>query len=414
MSCFAYKAKKGVDSTIEGTLEAESRDEALTKLMGRGLFPISIENASQSVSQKREEGKKISTDSPPLWIRRRITSGDILVVTQKLRTLVRARVDLLAGLRILHEQTENPSLRKVITEIHSATKEGNPFSESLSRFPHLFPPLYVSIIKSGEVSGRLEEALEQLSQFLDREEALKTKVSVALAYPLLLLLIGFTSIFILLTFVVPKLRPILEGTGRELPKVTQIILNISALSNQTWVIFLGAIAGCFLLLRYWKRTTWVKRLLQRIQKHLPIISHLTKNQELAHFSKSLALLLESGVMALKSIEIASQTLSDLKLKKQMEKVAKEVTAGQNLAKSMESFTHLPRFFTKMVAVGEESGRLSEVLTEISRSYVQQVEADIARISALIEPILILLLGIVLGGIVLAILLPTFQITQMVR
>ena len=409
MPNFIYKAKQGLETTLEGSIEAENQEEALNRLIKRGLFPIVIhpETTVEKTSKKKSSRERF-------LVRRRVTSNEILVLAQKLATLIRANVDLLSSLRILYEQTESPALQKVILEILIATKEGNTFSESLERFPNLFSPLFVNLIKSGEVSGRLDSSLEQLNEFLSREETLRIKISVALAYPALLLMVGLTSIFILLTFVVPKLRPIFEGVGRELPTITKVILSISAFSSKNWLWGIAVISFFFLVLRYWLGEAFLKQFTKKIKMYTPVVNRLVKNQGLAHFSRSLGMLLKSGVVALKSLEIATPTIEDPRLRKQLLKVITEVAQGNSLAKSMENHTHLPRFFTKMIAVGEESGRLSEVLGEISRSYTQQIEADIGRISSLIEPVLILLLGVILGAIVLAILLPTFQITQVIR
>ena len=409
MAKFVYRAKHGLEKTLEGTVEAENSQEALSKLIARGLAPISLEIESRVPAHLKV--RKSGGGFKRYLFSKRIPSQEILHLTQKLTTLTKANVDLISSLRILEEQTEHPGLRAVIVEIRAKVKEGKVFSESLARFPHLFSPLFVNMIRAGEVSGCLDSSLEQLSTFLDREESLKTKISVALAYPLLLLFIGMMSIFVLLTFVVPKLRPIFESMRTELPWVTRMILNISSFSSKTWLVGIGAILLGVIGLKKWRGDVYFKGIVRRIRSHLPIVRRLTQHQELAHFTKSLSLLLKSGVPVLKSIEIATPTIEDPKLRMGLKKVAEEITSGQNLSRSMENFTDLPPFLTKMIAVGEESGRLSEVLEEIFHSYTQQIEADISRISALIEPILILLIGMILGTIVLSILLPTFQVTQ---
>ena len=408
MPKFLYKAKKSLDQDLEGTIEAENQDEALNKLVEQGLFPISLE--PQIILPE-----KIAPRQKTLFIfRKGITSGDILVFTQKLSTLIRAKVDLLSALRILYEQTEHTRFKEIILAIHNATKEGKAFSESLEKFPNVFPSLYINIIKAGEASGRLDSALEQISEFLSRQQNLKTRVSVALAYPILLVLVGLVSIFVLINFVIPRLKPIFEGLGRELPLITKIILKVSMLSGKIWWIVLGVIAFLILILYHQKGGPFFNHLIRKLKTNLPILKRLAKNQELDLFSRSLSLLLKSGVIALTSLEISISGIEDPKLREELKRVCQDVASGQAISKSMKNLTGLPNFFTKMVAVGEESGRLAEVLDEISRSYLQQIEADIAIITSLIEPLLILVLGGILGGIVLSILLPTFQITQMVH
>lgn len=407
MPKFCYKAKKGVDQTLEGYLEAENKDAALEKLIRQGLFPISISEAGTDAVRLRTQKTK--------RCRGRISSGEILNFTQKLTTLIRARVDLLSSLRILHEQSENGRFKEVILELYNTTKEGKPFSESLEKFPRQFRPLFIAIVRTGEASGKLDFALEQISEFMVREENLKNKVSVALAYPTLLVLVGLASIFVLMNFVIPRLKPILSGLDKELPFITQIILNMSALSNKVWFIsLLLVIAAICYLLYHHKGKVFLKRILIYLRFNLPVVKRLTRNQELANFSRALSLLLKGGVPALESLYIAIPSLVTFRLKQELTRVSEEVAQGQSLYKSMDSYTSLPKFFIKMVAVGEESGRLGEVLEEISHSYTQSLEKDIAIVTSLIEPVFILILGLILGTIVLSILLPTFQITQMVR
>jgi type II secretory pathway component PulF len=414
MPTFAYKAKRGLEEMMEGTLIAENHDDALNKLVAQGLFPVSIdEMASPKAPPKRQKlrqqlfgaGKKSAS---------KISSAEILNFTQKLTTLMRAKVELLAALKILYEQTENARFQAVIQEIYNITKEGKPLSESFLNFPSVFSPLFVNIVKAGETGGRLDQALEQIGSFMTRQESLKTKVRVALAYPTMLLAIGLLSIFILMNFVVPKLKPIFAGMGKDLPLITKVILKISELSNKTWWAII-AVTGIVIFILYRKKgAAFFQGIARNVKMNLPILKRMTRNQDLAHVASSLTLLLKSGVPALKALQVSAPTVEEPKLKKDLEAACADIAAGQSLSKSMQTVGGLPNFFTKMVAVGEESGRLTEVLEEISSSYVQQIEADIALITSLLEPILILFLGSILGVIVLSILLPTFQMTQVVR
>lgn len=409
MPKFLYKAKHGLEETLEGEVEASNQEEALHKLMARGLFPVSITEAA--AKEKKPPAQKFQLKIRP----KKIGAGELLVFTRKLATLTRAKVELLPSLKILYEQTENPQFKSLILDLYNATKEGRHFSESLSRYPDIFPSLYVNIIRAGEASGHLDAGLDQISEFMHREESLKSKILVALAYPALLLMVGLTSIFVLINFVIPKLRPIFEGIGKkELPAITKIVLNISVISNKIWWVVLIAVAVLILFFYYQKGAPYFKSILRKIRSVLPIVKGLDRNQELAHFSRSLSLLLKSGVPALRSLEIIAPGMDNRTLREELKKVCRDVASGQSIAESMALSTTLPSFFVKMVAVGEESGRLSEVLDELSRSYTQQIESDIALVSSLIEPVLILALGLILGTIVLSILLPTFQVTQIVH
>lgn len=415
MPQFAYTAKRGLNETLEGSIEAESQDAAVHRLTEQGLFPIRIEPIQPGPSAAAPpQAKPPHPERPPDRGRRRVTSRDVLLFTQKLTTLVRAQVDLLSATGILHEQAEEGRFRQILGEVVEATKGGQTFSESLARFPEAFSPLFVNIVKAGEASGKLDMALQQLAESLARNDALKRKVRSALAYPVLLLLVGLGSLLVLMTFVVPKLESLFLDLGGELPLMTRAVLMLSHLCRRgaIWVILLG-VGGVAIVIRRGGGAI-VGQAAGRLMRHLPVVKRLVVNQELLHVASSLNLLLRSGVPALGSLQLVTPSLGDPRLRAQMSRACERVALGESFSKSVGAEGALPPFFVKMIAVGEESGRLDDVLEEIVHSFQQQIEADIATISSLIEPVLILAMGSVLGAIVLSILLPIFQITQTVR
>ena len=406
MARFVYKAKKNLSELVEGVIDAESQGDALGRIAAMGLFPVRI----------APEGGMDAAVSPAPVLRRgaRVSPADVLMFVKKLATLTRARVELLAGLRILHEQAENPSFKEVILGIHTMTREGKPLSDALMAFPALFSSLFVHIVRAGEASGRLDAALEQISDFMSREEAMKTRVRVALAYPSLLGAVGFLSIFVLLNFVVPRLRPLLEGLGHELPWMTQAVLQTSLVMTRSWPLVLAGAAGIVGACYHPRGRALLSVWIGKAGDLVPVIRSLSRHQQLVQFTRALVLLLKSGVPALTAFELAVPTMEDPRWQDDLKKSCRAIADGGSLAKSLKLHTQLPDFFVKMVAIGEESGRLVEVLEEVLASYSQQIEADMAVVTALLEPLLILVIGVVLGGIVLSILLPTFQITQFVH
>jgi type II secretory pathway component PulF len=406
MVVYCYKAKKGLDGIIEGELNAEDQTEALLKIEQMGLVPL-------SVSRPVDAQRRLDLSLKPVH-RKNISSADVLDFVKKLTTLNRARVELLASLRILYEQTPSPVFQAMILEIYQMTKEGKTFSYSLAKYPKVFPPLFISLIKAGEASGKLSVVLEQISDFMSREEALKSRVRVALAYPVLLSGVGAVSVFILLGFVVPKLRPILEGMGKELPFFTQCILQLSMLLNQSWMIGLVLVMALILAIHVFKGRELAVRLIGKAVGLIPVVRRLAVSQELTYFTQMLALLLKSGIPALKAFEIAAETVSSDVLRRELAAACGAIASGEGVAKSLRGHTDLPDFLIRMVAVGEESGCLVDVLEEIAASYRRQIDNDLAVVSALLEPLLILVIGLIMGGIVIAILLPTFQITQFIR
>jgi type II secretory pathway component PulF len=409
MAKFRYKAKKGVDQVIEGFIDAQNNDDALNKLAAQGIFAISIQEDRLAAA-----GQKSDRPVRPSGFGKKVTPNDLLLFSRNILTLLHAKVELLSAIKIIYEQTDNTRLKDIMLSIYEETRQGKTFSETLEMYPEVFSPLFVNLIKAGEATGRLDYSFEQITEYLLREQALRTKIKVALAYPTLLLFVGLASIFVLITFVVPKLKPIFAGSYKDLPMLTKIILALSDFSHNSWFWWAGLAIILLAVVYARKGAAQYKSIIRKIGMKIPLVKRLISNKEIVNFTRALSSLLKSGVMALKSIEISSRILENPKLKEELEKVHTEVASGQSLAKSMEAYTGLPKFFTRMIAVGEESGRLGDVLDEISRSYDQQVETDIMLISALIEPLLILVLGLILGTIVLSILLPTFQMTQMVR
>lgn len=413
MAKFSYKAKKGLKDIVEGTIEAQNKEDALDKLFNEGLHPITVYSDVEEKIGTGDGKKRKGLSRFSIILPRKVTAHEVLIFTQKLTILLKAKVELLAALKILHEQSENPFFGGIILQIYNHTREGKSFSNSLNKFSHIFSYLYINIVKSGETSGALDIALEQISEFLSREEAMRKKITVALAYPALLLLVGLSSIFVLMNFVVPRLKPVFAGLGDKLPLLTKIILEMSEVSHKNWWVILVAAAAAVTAMRLPGGREALRETARKIKAKLPVVKRMIKNQELAQFSRSFSLLIHRGVPALEALGVVTPTLGEPHLRKSFKQVYDMVASGKNLSASMENATDLPGFFIKMVAVGEESGRLAEVLGEISHSYNQQVESDIALVSSLLEPLLILFLGLILGTIVLAILIPTFQITQMV-
>jgi general secretion pathway protein F len=406
MPKFAYKAKRGLDKHVEGVIESSSEAEALNKIIAAELFPISIRELPPEAKPRNSAGS---------WLmNKRVSSADIHIFTKKLTTLIRARVELLASLKIIYEQTDNQKMREVVQGLYNSVKEGKVFSAALAVYPEYFSPLFINIIKAGETSGRLDLSFEQIAGFMGRDAALSNKVKTALAYPAVLLIVGAVSIFILINYVLPSLKPVFSGMGGKLPFITGVIFRVSDFSRKWWpAVVIGCAAGMLLLLRV-KGNRFFRDTAARLKRRVPLLKRMAKNQELAYFASGLSLLLKSGVPALKSLDIATLTVEDGRLKEGLAKAGRDIASGQSIAKCLQKYTDLPVFFTRMVAVGEESGRLSEVLDEVASSYTQEVESDIALVSSLLEPMLILGMGAILGIIVLSVLLPIFQITELVH
>jgi type II secretory pathway component PulF len=407
MKRFIYKAKRGLDEVVVDSIEAETQEEALNILVAGGFTPFFIEQEGPETSPV---ARRKSSFAFPGSRTARVRSGDVLAFTRKLTTLIRARVELLSALHILYEQYEPSRLKEITGQMYAAIKEGNTFSLVLENFPEVFTPFYVSMVQAGEASGRLDLSLEQIGEFLSQQERLRSKVALALAYPIMLVCVGAVSIFVLINFVIPKLSGLLLSIRGDLPLVTRWILFISEVSQKTSIFALPAIAGAVIFL-FWKKNAAIRSGLVMFLKKLPVVRNLFLNQELANFSWSLSLLIRSGVPLYQSLKVSSKNIGDVRMTGQLENVCEQLRFGETLSRALQKQTTLPGFFIKMIAIGEESGKLPDVLSEISASCTQDVESSLALISALMEPCLILILGSVMGVIVFSIMLPLFQVTQ---
>lgn len=409
---FIYKAKGGIHKEIEGTIEAASKQEALNALWEKGLFPFDVVSQEDpSVSGRPLPAKKKFFSG---YFHKRITTHHLLIFTQQLATIVRAKVELLTALKIVYEYTDHPVFKENVFTLCSDIKDGKKFSDSLQGFPSIFSVFYVNMVKTGEASGQLDAALDQISGFIKRKEGLRKKVIAALAYPSILLMVGCGSIFVLINFVIPRIKFMLEGLEDGLPLITRIVFSISDFSNKIWWLIGGIGLVSFSILYFQRGSPFFRELLRKLKMATPVVKGIVKNQELAYFSNSMGTLLKNGVSALEALKVTIPGVQDPKLRRELGDVLGKVSDGKSLYESFNGVASLPGFFIRMVAVGEESGKLTEIFEELSHSYTEQVESDISILSALLEPILILFLGVIMGAIVISILVPMFQITQLVE
>ena len=316
-------------------------------------------------------------------------------------------------LSILYKQADNALLKEMILEIHNSVKDGKTFSESLNKYPNFFPQLYVNIIRAGETSGRLDESLAQLGEYLIKEQDFRMKVTTALAYPAMMILVGVGTIFVLFSFVIPRLSSIFSDFNAELPLPTRILLVVSGFMQKAWPLILALIVGMVFLIRQ-KKENPLRQAITKIKMRLPVLGELMRKQAISRFTHTLALLLHSGIPVYQSLKIATPTLENKSYMQQLDQVHKDVLGGSNLATSMSRADFIPPFIIQMITVGEAGGRLEEVLHEITDAYNQETEIILKIITSLLEPAVILVLGLVLGLIIMGMLLPIFQINMLVK
>ncbi len=421
MPQFVYKAKKGPSDVVQGFIEAATQEEAVDKLSDMGLLPVFVEESKGPVVQKEvpipQQKTKEETPSaakPKMNLFGRIKSSEITIFSRQLSSLLKAGVPILRALWIISEQSENPKFKAVLAHAQSEVQNGKPLSAVLSQYPKLFPPIYIAMVRTGEDSGSLQETLMRIAIYRQRQEEILSRVRTAMAYPALMAVTGIGTVIFMLTFVVPKLSTLFANMGSKLPLPTRILVMLSGFFHQKWLIGACAllIVGFTLFLRL--SGDLAKKLWSQWGLRIPIVKDFILKAELARFARTLELLIKSGIPILKSIEITAPVLKNTVLRGEFVKILADITGGGSLGKSMRQSSAFPLFMSNLVSVGEESGKLDEAMEEVANFYEKETDESIRIMTSLLEPLMILVMGAVVGFIVIAMLLPMFELNLAVK
>lgn len=404
MPKFSYQAYTKSREKKEGIIEAENKSQALSKLDSMALFPINIDPLEEA-----KEGKPFGRR-----IGGRITLTDVSVFTRQVSNLLDAGLTILSALLHVSRQTWKPAFHWIIERLIEDLREGRTYSDALAQHPAVFSSLYVSLIKSAEIGGFLEEAMARLADYLENEEELRAKVRSAMIYPLLIAIVGTITVYILLSFVIPKLVLVFEDFGQILPLPTLILITISSfLSHYWWLVALAGVVLFFIVNRI-KATAEGKTLFDALGLNMPVLGKVFLKRQMAQFARVLATLLGNGVTILPSLQIVRDIIGNSLLQKEIEKIRVEVRDGSTLSKAMAKAKYFPTSIVNIISVGEESGGLEKVLKKVSDSYERDVDRSLKAFTALLEPLMILVMGSIVAFIVIAMLLPIFQINFMAR
>ncbi len=403
MESFFYEATTREGNILKGTIQAVNESLAIDQIQNMGYFPLKVS----------KEGKEKAFDLSFLkFIRSRVTEKDIMTFTYQIGVLLDAGFTLDRALSVLSDLTEKKALRDLIIEILSHVKSGKSLSESLSKFPSVFPLFYVNMVKAGETGGFLEDTISRIAVYLENSQALKEDIRSALIYPFVLSLVGGAAVVVLLTFVVPKFTMIFSDMGKALPLPTIILLAISnGLRHYWWVIVLFAL-GVFFYLRYYLGSESGRRLWDKLKFKLPLFGKLYKEAVVANFARTFATLLKSGVPILNALQIVKGTLRSERIAEIISTVRDGVKKGRGISEPMKNSGIFPPIAIHMVTVGEETGRLDEMLFKIAERFDLEVRTTVKRLLSLLEPVLILSMGIVVGFIVIAMLMAIFSINEL--
>ena len=402
MPSFYYKAKKSSAETVTGVITAQNQDEAVDLISRTGLLPVVVE-------EKTSQGRFVSDIKT-----RAVKPNEVYAFTRQLVSLIKSGVSIIDALEVINRKTSNPYFSKVIADIVFGIKNGRSFSASLEDFPKIFPSFYIQMIHAGQESGHLKDVLLNISQHLKKQQDFTAKIKSAIVYPLFMLLVGTATVFFILTFVMPKISTLFQEMSQTLPWPTLVVLAVSHFCQRfgSWLVFIGLI---FVLIaqRFFKTPQGQKKISEWIIS-TPYLKDIFVKIDLVRFSQTFQLLLESGLPIVRALEIAAPTIYNPILRKQMESVRQEVQAGESLGLSLHEAPLVPDLMAHLIGVGEEAGTLNEALSDIVESYESDLNEITKSVTTLLEPLLILLVGGIVGFIVFAMLLPIFQMDIFAR
>jgi len=402
MPTFRYAARTAVGDSVNGTVSAGSQAEALGQLRAQDLTVLSLRE-----ELRRREFSLFGARK----LRARVTTDEMVVFTRQLSTMISAGIPLLEALEILAEQVENRGFSQVIDRCVEKVRAGSDLSAALGDYPNVFPDIYVNMIRAGEASGQLDEILNRLAEYQEAAARLKRQIKAAMTYPVIsLTLILFIAMFLML-FIVPKFKEIYDGLDVEIPKLTQITMGTAMyMRTHFWQGFLGVAVAVVVLIVY-TRTEFGAWQLDWLKLRVPVFGPLFRKVALSRFSRTFATLIRSGVPILGALDIVAGTAGNRIVADAVNKARESVRQGESLAQPLSESAVFPPMVTRMIAIGERSGALEQLLMKISQFYDEQVEATVESLTSLIEPIMIGIMGVIVGSIVLSVFLPIFKLQQ---
>ncbi|MCK4917121.1 MAG: type II secretion system F family protein [Candidatus Omnitrophica bacterium] len=411
MAKFIFKAKKGPKQIEEGIIEAENEEAVQEKLAARGYIPVKIILAEKEPLKKKATFSVKNIKLKEKKLSKAIRGIHVTLFTEQFFSLVKSKLPILEAVNILYEQTENISLKRIILNVYEDIKEGSTLAQALIKHPKAFPQIYVNMIKAGEAGGVLEETLERLVEFRNKEEEIKSKVISALAYPLFMIMVGVMTVVVLLTFVIPRLTALFVDMEQSLPLPTQMLISLSEYIRNYW--FLGIFLGVLLVFVFKRRgiSRKEKIIIDGFKLKIPLIGDFIKKTSLSRFSRTLSMLLRSGIPLFEGISESIPIMDNEVFKLELDKVKQSIIDGSSLEQSLKKTKSLPSFMINILVVGEKGGRLNESLIEIANFYERDVDRVTKIMTSLIEPAIILIMGVVVGFIVFAMVLPIFQMNM---
>lgn len=399
---FAYTGRDSSGKVVKGRVDASGEASVVSRLRTMGIAPITIKQVSAGTGLNRDISFGGLFD-------KKVAIKDLAVMSRQLATMIGAGLPLLKALTILADQSENPKLASTLDEVRAGVEEGASFSDSLAKHPRIFPPILVNLVRAGEIGGFLETSLDSVAKNYEKEVELKATIKSALTYPVVVLIMALLAVVGMILFIVPVFEDLFNDLGGELPLPTRILVVIS--QNMVWLgplIIVALIVGTI----WWRanrqtpkfRSVWEPALLK-----MPVFGELFKKIAIARFTRNFGTMIGAGVPILQALSIVGSTSGNWQIEQAVQSVQDSVRQGRSIAAPLATEPIFPTMVTQMIAVGEDSGALETMLEKISDFYDSEVQSTTEALTSLIEPLMIAFLGVILGGMIVALYLPIFDI-----
>jgi general secretion pathway protein F len=408
MPVYEYTALDRKGKNTRGIVDADSPQAARQKLRASGVYPV-------EVRQSGSKQKEISGRPVPMSVHfSRVGSAEVTAATRQLAILIGAGVSLVAALDALMAQSSNPAFTRVLAQVKESVNEGNSLAHALSEHPKLFSQIYVNMVRAGEASGSLDLVLARLADFSESQQAFTSRVKAALAYPVLMMIIGSLILFFLVTFIVPNITRIFVEMEQTLPLPTVLLMGVGGFLKSFWWLLAGLAAAVAVVAARLVKSSRGRRIWDEMRLRTPLMGGIHIRMAMARFGRTLGSLLRSGVPVLTAMKIVRNIVNNNAIAEAIDDAMENIGQGTSIAGPLSRSRWFPPMVVQMISVGEQSGELESMLDKIADVYEREAEGRLTAMTSMLEPVMILVMGVVVGFIVISILLPIFEMNQMIR
>lgn len=401
MPIFEYKGLSQSGRNVRGTIDAENMRAARQRLKRDGIFVETLKDKTKTAAKSKRAGSSSKS----------VKVEDLSMMTRQLATLIKSNIPLVEALAAVADQVENPTLKVAVGDIKNMVNEGSSFHKGLQKYPKIFNNIYCSLCEAGEMSGTLDTILIRLAEFTEAQNELNSKVRSAMVYPLVMFVFTMGMLSVIFVFVIPKMTEIFESSGMELPWYTQAVIGFSGILVNYWFLIILTIAGGIALFRNWKNSPSGSETYDQLVLKAPIVGPMARMIAVSRFTRTLATLLQGGVPMLQAMDIVRNVVGNAVLAHAIEQARDNISEGESIAGPLKRSEQFPPIVIHMISIGEKTGELENMLTQVAESYDFQVKNSIQGLTSIMEPVMIIVMGGVIGTIVFSIMIPMFEMAN---